>query len=417
MVFFKTWLKKRAPLTVVNVSTSGVTCWIAGAGDDGWNLYGAEHVSGNGFCAGRVVDRSALETTVFEAVDVVKRASRLRINDVVVLLHGPHLASYDTSVSLDLQGSAVSEEHLNTLSSLSKTPEGIWPVHTFSRGFLINGDPDQRVRNPLGTVAQTLTSNTHTVGVALEPLETLLNTFTTLGLRPTDLLHEGVAAGHACLSPDERKLGVTLVDMGASCTTFTAFFEGECVYTLCVPIGGDAITHDLAQQCDVSLLEAERLKNLFNVFDPDVRLDATLQACALHESAAQIDVSMCAVVHVVRTHTDGFFDMLLDTLETLREKALHPCAKRLVFIGKASHLQGLLPFLKGKLENVHTRLGSAPNKYLDQTELKDPFYGLLGVFSLYLGQKSKTYFENKKKDFFFYRAHAWLKENLWYYLR
>jgi cell division protein FtsA len=62
------------------------------------------------------------------------------------------------------------------------------------------------------------------------------------------------------LTPDEKELGVALVDIGGG-TTDLAIFERGCLWhTAVVPIGGDHFTNDIAVGLRMPIPEAEKLK-------------------------------------------------------------------------------------------------------------------------------------------------------------
>lgn len=68
-----------------------------------------------------------------------------------------------------------------------------------------------------------------------------------------------VACGHLILTPDEKRLGCILVDMGAETTTVTIYVKANLSYFATIPLGGRNITRDLQT---LSMLEerAEEMK-------------------------------------------------------------------------------------------------------------------------------------------------------------
>ena len=58
----------------------------------------------------------------------------------------------------------------------------------------------------------------------------------------TDTIFEGIAAAEATVSPDERELGICLIEIGAGSTEVVVFFEGSVAHTAVIPIGGDHFT-------------------------------------------------------------------------------------------------------------------------------------------------------------------------------
>lgn len=80
------------------------------------------------------------------------------------------------------------------------------------------------------------------------------------GLEVRDIVLEPIASGLACLSEDEKKEGVVLVDIGGGTTDMVIFVDGNPVFTKVIPIGGNIITKDISQVCHISEDVAEQLK-------------------------------------------------------------------------------------------------------------------------------------------------------------
>src|SRR6202000_1296927 len=71
------------------------------------------------------------------------------------------------------------------------------------------------------------------------------------------------AAGLATLTEDEKQIGATVIDMGGGTTSVAVFQEGHLVHADVVPLGGQAVTHDIASMLAAPLAAAERTKTLY----------------------------------------------------------------------------------------------------------------------------------------------------------
>jgi len=69
-----------------------------------------------------------------------------------------------------------------------------------------------------------------------------------------------LAAGHACLSVEERELGVALVEIGADVTNVAVFAGGMLLGLRALPIGSADITDAIASSFGIRRSQAERLK-------------------------------------------------------------------------------------------------------------------------------------------------------------
>src|SRR3546814_11503527 len=69
----------------------------------------------------------------------------------------------------------------------------------------------------------------------------------------------------ACLTSDEKELGVVLVDIDGGTTDVAIFTGGAIRHTAVVPIAGDQITSDIAAMLRTPTPDAEEIKLRFGI--------------------------------------------------------------------------------------------------------------------------------------------------------
>ena len=65
-------------------------------------------------------------------------------------------------------------------------------------------------------------------------------------LQINDVVPSPLAAAKAVLTPQQKELGVALIDIGAATTSLAVFEEGELLHLAVFPIGSANITNDIA---------------------------------------------------------------------------------------------------------------------------------------------------------------------------
>src|SRR5262249_59615882 len=80
------------------------------------------------------------------------------------------------------------------------------------------------------------------------------------GLKVRASVRGPLASAHAVLAPDEREMGVVLLDIGGGTTDVALFFEGSIRHTSIVPYGGSNVTSDIAIGLRVPIDRAEEMK-------------------------------------------------------------------------------------------------------------------------------------------------------------
>jgi len=75
-----------------------------------------------------------------------------------------------------------------------------------------------------------------------------------------DIILEPIASALVCLTQEEKQQGVVLVDIGGGTTDVIVYVDGNPVFTKVIPIGGNVITKDIANVCQIPEDLAEKLK-------------------------------------------------------------------------------------------------------------------------------------------------------------
>ncbi|MDA2914571.1 cell division protein FtsA, partial [Acidobacteriia bacterium AH_259_A11_L15] len=96
-------------------------------------------------------------------------------------------------------------------------------MHVLPQEFLL--DQQNGIRDPLGLLGRRLEVNVHIVTAAAAATRNLVGAVNRAGVVVQDTVLEPLAAAEACLTPDERALGVVLVDAGAGGTNWITFQE------------------------------------------------------------------------------------------------------------------------------------------------------------------------------------------------
>jgi cell division protein FtsA len=102
--------------------------------------------------------------------------------------------------------------------------------------------------------------NVHIVTGGTTTTQNIVTCVNKAGVNVQESVLEQLAASDAVLTPDEKELGVAVIDIGGGTTDVAIFERGFLWHTAVVPLGGDHFTSDIAVGLRMPIPEAEKLK-------------------------------------------------------------------------------------------------------------------------------------------------------------
>jgi cell division protein FtsA len=131
-------------------------------------------------------------------------------------------------------------------------------LHALPQEFLV--DEQGGISDPLGMLGARLEVSVHLVTGQSARSKTLLTCVNRAGVEVAEMVFEPMATAESVLTPDERDLGVLLLDVGSGTTSYALFADGEVAQSAVAPIGAGHFTNDLAMVLRTPYAEAERIK-------------------------------------------------------------------------------------------------------------------------------------------------------------
>lgn len=160
-------------------------------------------------------------------------------------------------------------------------------------------------------------------------------------------------ATNTILSDQERQEGAMLVDMGASTTTISIYFDNELQHLAILPLGGETVTYDIQSACS-SYDEAERIKVEWSDVTLEVQKDAASNANDLFADQA-LPMPQSKLNNIALCRYEEIAANIQHQLEIsgLKDKLQHGC----ILTGGAAMQRGLTTLLRRRLSisRIETR--------------------------------------------------------------
>jgi cell division protein FtsA len=311
-------------------------------GDD-LEVVGIGHNEAHGLRNGAVVDMAAAEQAIRKAVDAAERDANIRLEKIFVNISGGLPKSRRYSAAIDVAGRAVTAEDMKQvlLKARGKVDTGRRLVlHAAPIGYAMDGHGP--IANPQGMFGERLSTEISVVSVLPGPMRNLAHCINRCHLTVAGFALAPFASGLSVLVEDEMDLGVTLIDLGAGTTSAAVFYEGHLVYADVLPVGGAAVTQDIACGLSTPLAHAERVKTLYGSALASLSDDRELITVPLlgergRDGVSKLPRSM--LTGIIQPRLEETFEMVRDRLETSGYAAL--AGRRVVLSGGASQMVGV----------------------------------------------------------------------------
>jgi len=249
-------------LTAVDVGTSKVCALIAEIGPEGTiALLGHGVVPCTGLRRGVVVNIEATVEALRTAISEAEKAAGVRIGAAVVGVAGAHIRGLNSHGIVAVRGGEVGSRDVDRVIDAARAvaiPMDRQVLHVLPQQYAV--DDQEGVRDPIGMAGVRLEARIHLVTAAQSYAQNLSKCCERSGITAAELMFEPLASADAALFPEERELGVALVDIGGGTTDIIVFHNGAVMHTAVLPVGGSHLTSDIAAGLRTPLSEAERLK-------------------------------------------------------------------------------------------------------------------------------------------------------------
>jgi len=339
-------------LGAVDIGSSKVSAIICTIGDDGrLRVLGTGQRESRGVKRGYVTDMEATEFAVREAVELAERMSGVTIEEVWASFGADGLVSDVANVEVELGGHQVEQSDINQLLSVGQSAidrGGQTVLHAHPALFTI--DRAQGVQQPIGLYANRLGVDIHVIAADPAPLRNLDYVIRSAHLGVKAIVAAPVSAAAACLTDEERELGVALVEMGAEVTNVSVHFGGMLVGLRSIPLGAKDITDDIAGAFAVRRRDAERMKCFYGSAMTSPRDNHEMieaPQMGSDEGAEPMRITRAQLMMVIRQRIEELTGQIDAALKHLGFTG--PVGRQVVLTGGGAELKNIADYMQGVL--------------------------------------------------------------------
>lgn len=253
--------KKSELLVGLDIGTSKVAAVVGECSDGGFSVVGAGSAPSEGLRKGVVVNIEATVHAIEHALKEAEVAAGCEIHSVFAGVGGGHIKGFNSHGVVGVKNPEVCQADVDRVLDAARAvalPADRDILHVLPQDFVLDGQDG--IRAPVGMSGVRLEARVHIVTTASTSAQNVVKCCERTGLHVADLVLGALAAAEAVLTPEEKELGVALIDFGAGTTDVLVFHQGAVRHTAVLSLGGNHVSNDIAAGLRTPFRDAEILK-------------------------------------------------------------------------------------------------------------------------------------------------------------
>ena len=234
----------------------------------------------DGLNRGVVVNIDRTVTAVKLAMKEAEHMAGVDVQNVIVGIAGDHVQSFQSRgvVTISNKDGEITDQDVQRL--LEDTTHVAMPadreiLHVIPQEFIVDGQDG--VADPIGMSGVRLEANVHIITGLVSAAKNIYRCIQKAGYHVADIVLEPLGSSFAVLHPDEKEVGVALIDIGGGTTDIAVFEENTIRHTAVIAVAGNKVTDDIRKGLGVMRDQAEQLKCGFGVALVDMAEDEEIQ--------------------------------------------------------------------------------------------------------------------------------------------
>ena len=390
--------KKEHYVAAIDIGTTKIVAIVGKKNENGKiEILGLSKALSRGVKRGVVLNIEETVDAIKTTVDDVQQRSGILFSEVFVGIAGQHIKSMKNRgyILRDAWEDEIrKDEVFRLIEDMHKIHIDIGEeiIHVIPQNFIV--DNETGVKSPIGMCGRRLEANFHIVVGQVAAAKNIEKCIRKAGMTVKDMILEPLASSDAVLTDDEREAGVVLVDIGGGTTDVAVYYDNIIRHTAVIPFGGNVITKDIKEGCQILQRHAEALKIQYGSALGDIAPDDKVVSIPGIAGRDPKEISFKSLAYIIQSRMEEIIDAV--NFEIQNSGYADKLAAGVVITGGGSMLKHLPQLMKFKTA-MDVRIG-VPNEHLagnSRNEINQPMYAT----AVGLIMKGFEYLETYRKEF------------------
>jgi cell division protein FtsA len=314
--------------------------------------------------------------SIRKAVTSAEEQSGINIGVVNVGIAGQHIKSsvHHGSIIRNSSDDEITIEDVNRLTNDMHNiliPPGSKIIHVMPQDYMVDYEED--IKDPVGHAGVRLEADFHVITAQTNAIQNITKCVERAGLEIDNLILEPLASSLSVLSDEEKEAGVCLVDIGGGTTDIAIFHENIIRHTSVIPFGGNIITTDIKDGCNVLNHQAESLKTRFGQALAEMANENEIVTIPGLRNREPKEISVKTLARIIEARMEEIIEMVHTKIITSGYE--NKLGGGIVITGGGAQLTSLKQLFE-YMTGLDARVGY-PNEHLGKSKVetsKSPMY-------------------------------------------
>ncbi len=330
----------------LDIGSSKIICVVAQSlSADKFKIEGVGQCGSVGVREGSVVEINQLTDSIQRAVKQAEESADVSVKKVVAGVSGTHIRSGNTEASVVTRREEVQlrdvQEVIKTAQAVSLPPSMRY-LAVIPQEYGV--DNNWGIHSPVGLEGSRLDAKLHVVTAQASPCQNVNRALRRCGLTLVDnrLSFNPLASALAVATPEEKRLGVLVIDIGSELTDVALFYNNGVLYSGVFPFGSRLITNEISIKTQLPDLEAESVKCKMGqvMFNPKEDPNHQYELPALVRTYGHVPVLTTQALSTIID--EQLYDIFEHIYFDIKEKKLgHYINHGVVITGGGANLKGI----------------------------------------------------------------------------
>lgn len=210
---------------------------------------------------GDVVNIEATIASIRRAVENAEQLGGCRIASVNVGTSGPHIQGHNSTGVAPVRGREVSQKDVESVTDAARAvliPADQRIFHVIPQEFMVDGRDG--IHDPVGMHGVRLEARVHLISGSEGARLNVQKCVERSDLIVDNLFVPHITSAESVLLPEERALGVGLIDIGAGTSDIAIYRGGAIRHSAVLAMGGNLVTNDISMAFRTPAPSAEQIK-------------------------------------------------------------------------------------------------------------------------------------------------------------